>query len=178
MTVKSDKRLSPKQQRFVEEYLVDCNGTQAAIRAGYSAKTAYSIAAEHLSKPVIAEAIAAAKGKRSEQTGIDAAYVLHRLHEIDQLDVLDILDDAGNLKPILQWPKAWRQTISGLDVQEMLSGEMETIVRKIKWPDKLRNLELLGKHVGVGAFRDQIVIDDASSLAEKLAAARKRANKP
>jgi hypothetical protein len=68
--------MTPKQARFVEEYLVDLNATQAAIRAGYSAKTARFVGCENLSKPYIAEAIAAAQSERSARTEITQDYVL------------------------------------------------------------------------------------------------------
>ena len=71
--------LTAKQARFVEEYLIDLNATQAAIRAGYSAKTAHTIGHENLSKPEIAAAISAAKADRSERTEITLDYVLTRL---------------------------------------------------------------------------------------------------
>lgn len=149
-------KLTPKQQCFVDEYLIDLNGTQAALRAGYSEKTAGRQACELLEKTHIAEAIAEAKAKRSIKTSIDATYVLNRLVEIDQMDVADILDDAGNMLPVRDWPKCWRQTISGLDVNEILSGDVATVIKKIKWPDKVKNLELIGKHVDVQAFKDQV----------------------
>ena len=68
--------LTPKQERFVAEYLVDLNATQAAIRAGYSEKTAQMIGSENLAKPLIAAAVAAAVAKRSERTEITQDYVL------------------------------------------------------------------------------------------------------
>ena len=148
-------KLTPKQQRFVDEYLVDLNATQAAIRAGYSEKTAYAVGYENLRKPQIAGAIQSRMDQRSEKTGVDAQYVLKRLHEIDQLDIADLLDDTGKVRPIREWPKAWRTSISGLDIQELVAGDIETIVRKVKWPDKLRNLELIGKHVNVKAFESE-----------------------
>jgi len=148
-------KLTNKQQRFVDEYLIDLNATQAAIRAGYSEKTARQTGAQNLSKPVIADAIQNRMQERSEKTGIDAKYVLDRLHEIDQLDIADLLDDSGKVRPIQQWPKAWRTSISGLDIHELVVGDIETIVRKVKWPDKLRNLELIGKHVSVSAFAER-----------------------
>ena len=146
--------LTPKQQRFVEEYLIDLNSTQSAIRAGYSAKTAAVIGAENLIKPNIAKAIQEAQNKRTEQTQIDSAYVLKRLVEIDQMDVLDIMDDDGNVKPLRDWPKIWRQYISNIETISVDDGE--GWLKKIKWPDKVKNLELLGKHVSVGAFKDKI----------------------
>lgn len=169
--------LTPKQATFVDEYLKDLNSTQACIRAGYSAKTADRIGPELLGKTWVAEAIAAGMEKRTKRTQIGADYVLNRLAEIDQLDVADILDSTGNFKPVLDWPKVWRQTVSGLDIQEIMSGDTESVIRKIKWPDKLRNLELLGKHVDVAAFRERIDVTVNVSLAEKVAKARERATK-
>ncbi|WP_180113271.1 terminase small subunit [Acinetobacter sp. YH12073] len=146
--------LTPKQQRFVEEYLIDLNATKAAIRSGYSEKTAQQMGSENLLKPVIAKAIQEAQNKRAEQTQIDSAYVLKRLVEIDQMDVLDIMDDNGNVKPIKDWPKIWRQYISNIETISVDDGE--GWLKKIKWPDKVKNLELLGKHVSVGAFKDKV----------------------
>lgn len=146
--------LTPKQQRFVEEYLIDLNATQAAIRAGYSEKTAKSIGQENLTKPDIQKAIEEAQNKRTEQTQIDAAYVLRRLVEIDQMDVLDIMDDQMKIRPVNEWPKVWRQYVVNLENLELSDGE--GCFKKIKWPDKVKNLELLGKHVSVGAFKDKI----------------------
>lgn len=74
-------KLTPKQQRFVEEYLIDLNATQAAIRAGYSEKTAKVIGSENLSKPDIAEAIKAARDNQAQRTEITADYVLGTIRE-------------------------------------------------------------------------------------------------
>ena len=90
--------LTPKQQRFVEEYLIDLNATQAAIRSGYSEKSAQEIGAENLSKPMVAKAIQEALQERKERVQIDADYVLKRLVEIDQMDVLDVHGDIRHLE--------------------------------------------------------------------------------
>lgn len=148
-------KLTDKQELFAREYLKDLNATQAAIRAGYSEKTAKEVGYENLTKPHVLELVAELKAQRVEQTGIDAAYVLRRLTEIDQMDVLDILLANGELKPIKDWPKVWRTTLSGMDVVEMASADGAALLKKIKWPDKVKNLELLGKHVNVQAFREQ-----------------------
>lgn len=149
-------KLTTKQQRFVDEYLIDGNATQAAKRAGYSDDTAYSQGQRLLKNVVVAKVVAKAQAERSERTKIDADYVLKRLQEMDSLDVLDILDCAGNIKPIKDWPKSWRTSISGIDLHEMINGDTNTIVRKIKWPDKAKNLELLGRHVNIQAWKDKI----------------------
>ena len=73
--------LTPKQVRFVAEYLIDLNATQAAIRAGYSEKTAYSIGQENLKKPEVAEAVIAAQAERSERTEVTQDYVLTSIME-------------------------------------------------------------------------------------------------
>ncbi|MZR63851.1 terminase small subunit [Alcanivorax sp. DP30] len=163
--------LNSKQQLFVEEYLKDLNGTQAAIRAGYSPNRADQTASRLLRNGKVKSAVEKAKAQRSERTKVDADYVLKRLHQIDTLDVTDILDNTGNMLPIREWPKAWRQSISGVDLQELMSGDTETVVRKIKWPDKLRNLELLGKHVNVKAFEEDKDggVEDMAAALEKLA---------
>jgi phage terminase small subunit len=77
-----NRSMTPKQQRFVEEYLIDLNATQAAIRAGYSAETARSIGSENLTKPDIQEAIATAMDERSKRTEITQDYVLQGICRI------------------------------------------------------------------------------------------------
>jgi len=144
--------LTPRQSRFVDEYLLEPNGRQAAIAAGYAAGSADVTASKLLRNPKVAQVIAERQARRSERTQVDADYVLHRLHDIDQLDIIDILDDAGNVRPVREWPKAWRQSITAADLHEMQTGDAKTVVRKIKWPDKLKTLELIGKHVNVRAF--------------------------
>lgn len=164
--------LTPKQQRFVEEYLIDLNATQAYIRAGFSAKLANTNAVKLLQNTTIAKAIAEAQAKREERTQIDADYVLKRLVEIDQMDVLDIMDENLNMKPLKEWPKIWRQYINNIESIELSDGE--GWLKKIKWPDKVKNLELIGKHVSVGAFKDKVEhsgkleIESLSSLMDEL----------
>jgi phage terminase small subunit len=75
-------KLTAKQEMFCLEYLIDLNATQAAIRAGYSRKTATDIACENLAKPNIQERIAIAMAERIESTKIDAAYVLKMSDEL------------------------------------------------------------------------------------------------
>lgn len=170
-------KLNDRQARFIDEYLIDLNGTQAAIRAGYSAKTANEQASRLLANVSVQAQLQRRMKDREQRTEINADYVLKRLVEIDQLDVLDILDSAGNFKPIMEWPKTWRQTLSGVDLQEIMLGDVETVIRKIKWPDKLRNLELLGKHVAVSAFREQVEVNVTHTLSERMAKARERASR-
>lgn len=143
-----------RQIKFVEEYIKSLNATDAAIKAGYSEKTARSQGSRLLTNVDIQEAIQKAKIERQERANIDADYVLKRLVEIDQMDVLDIMNDQMKIKPVNEWPKVWRQYVVNLENLELSDGE--GCYKKIKWPDKVKNLELLGKHVSVGAFKDKI----------------------
>ncbi|MDI9276180.1 terminase small subunit [Pantoea sp. EABMAA-21] len=166
-------KLTDKQELFAREYLKDLNATQAAIRAGYSEKTAQEQSSRLLSNVMVQDRITALKSERNEEVGIDAAYVLRRLVEIDQMDVLDILKDDGSLKQIWEWPKVWRTTLSGLDISEIKWGgkddeDMETILKKIKWPDKVKNLELLGKHVTVQAFKENVKTEHGGTIGLNL----------
>ncbi|EKL8565177.1 terminase small subunit [Pseudomonas aeruginosa] len=145
--------LTKKQRLFVDEYLIDLNATQAAIRAGYSTRRATEIGYQLLQRPEVAQAIQAAMAERSKRTEVEADYVIRRLREIDEMDVLDILEDDGSFRSIRDWPKAWRQFLSGIEVAELFEGRGDDrriagVLRKVKWPDKLRNLELLSRHVG------------------------------
>lgn len=165
--------LNDRQELFCLEYMKDLNATQAAIRAGYSEDSAGSIGFENLKKPEIQNRIAELLEERNNAVKVDAQYVLKRLVEIDQMDVKDILNEDGTIKPILEWPKSWRTTLSGMDITELSNdGDVEAILKKIKWPDKVRNLELLGKHVDVSAFVDKqevnMIINPLDSILDEI----------
>lgn len=154
----TDNRISKKQEAFVREYLIDLNATQAAIRAGYSEKTAKQIGAENLTKPVLQLMIAEAQQARAKRTEIDADWVLRRLADEATADLADILDEAGSIKAVRDWPLIWRQgLVSGVDVQEdIVDGAKVGQTVKIKLSDRIKRIELIGKHVNVQAFKDQV----------------------
>ncbi len=179
--------LTPKQQRFVEEYLKDLNATQAATRAGYSARTAEQQGPRLLGYAGIATAIAAAMKTRSEQTGIDARWVLLRLASQADADLADLYDEHGNLRHPKEWPDVWRKgLVTGVEtfmVPKGQDGEGKPIyaeVRKVKLIDRTKTIELIGKHVNVGAFREQVGLSNPEGgpvqvAAVKLDALRKAA---
>lgn len=155
------KRLNAKKELFCREYIVDLKAGPAAVRAGYSTRTAYSAGPRLLLEPEINQRINQLKQERIDQLGVDANYVLLRLVEIDQMDALDILNEDMAIKPVSDWPLVWRRYLSGFDLAEMFEGrgderEMVGVLKKIKWPDKVKNLELLGKHVSVQAFKENV----------------------
>lgn len=150
--------LTAKQERFVGEYLLDLNATQAAIRAGYSEKTAKSQGQRLLTNVDVARALSEAQAKRAERTEIDADWVLRRLGEEATADLADILDEAGAVRPVAEWPLIWRQgLVAGLDVhEELVEGQKVGQTVKVKLSDRIKRIELIGKHVNVQAFREQV----------------------
>lgn len=150
--------MNAKQAAFVREYLLDLNATQAAIRAGYSPRTAEQQGSRLLSNVKVAEAVQSAQAARSERTEIDANWVLTRLADEATADLADILDEAGVIKPVRDWPLIWRQgLVAGIDVQEdTVEGVKVGQTVKIKLSDRIRRIELIGKHIGVGAFRERL----------------------
>ena len=155
--------MSPKNRQFIAEYLVDLNATKAALRAGYSEKTAYSQGQRLLKNAEIAAAIVKALEERAERTRIDADWVLRRLSEEMEADVADLYDEAGKVKPIREWPKIWRQgLVAGIESFPERIGEDEdgnpvySTGYKLKLASRDKRLEMLGKHVYVNAFREKV----------------------
>lgn len=150
--------LSTKQNQFCLEYIKDLNATQAAIRAGYAKASANIQGSKLLTNPNVKKRIDELLAERVERTKVDAEVVLRDLDAVRRMDVADIMADDGTLLPVKQWPEVWRRYIVAMDVSEINVGEGEpvAVLKKIKIPDKLKNLELLGKHVAVMAFKDSI----------------------
>lgn len=174
--------LSVLKEAYCQEY-IKCpeNQTQAAINAGYSPNTAAKFASQNMRDERVQKRIAELMEERNKRNRVSADYVLMRLVEIDQMDVIDILNDDGSLKPIREWPKIWRTTLSGFDlsstIMNMNEDSIETILKKIKWPDKVKNLELIGKHVDVNAFKERLEVSGTVTIADRMAKARDRVKK-
>lgn len=173
------KKLTPKQESFSLEYLVDLNATQAAIRAGYSPKWAGTNADKLLKNTNVAAAIADAKAERSNRTQITADKLLRHLADQVVADLADIFRaDTGALKSIHEWPLIWRQgLVLGFDAQRIRGsdGAVGEVV-KIRLADRTRILELVGRHTDVGAWKDNTKVEVADNrLVETLNAALKRA---
>lgn len=175
------KPLTAMQEAYAQEY-TKCpeNQTQAAINAGFSPNTAAVKASVMMRDERIQKRIAELMEERNKRLRVSADYVLLRLVEIDQMDVLDILDDDGGLRPISQWPKVWRTSISAVDINRIRMAmkddeeDIESTLQKIKWPDKVKNLELIGKHVDVNAFKERLEVSGTVTIADRMAKARRR----
>lgn len=154
--------LSPNQQRFVDEYLVDLNATQAAIRAGYSAKTAEQQGPRLLGNAGVRAAIDARVAKRSERVEVKADDVLRELLRLGMSDPAGAFDDAGNLLPIRQMPLEVRRAIAGVEVRKDENG---AVITKVKWWDKTKGLDLLGRHLRLFVDRTEVTGSDGGPLA-------------
>jgi phage terminase small subunit len=146
--------LTPKQRRFVDEYLVDLNGTQAAIRAGYSRKTARSIAEENLTKPDIARAVTLAQTARAERTELAADRVLRELARIAFSDIRRLFDERGVLRNIAELSDDETAALAAVEVTELYEGRGEErrligYTRKLRFWDKRAALELAMRHLGL-----------------------------
>ena len=143
----AQRKLNPKQQRFVEEYLIDLNATQAAIRAGYSPKTATAIASENLSKPSISAAIACAMAERSKRTGITQDRILEELAKVAFIKLTDIVDDTGKIKAGATDED--RACIESIKYKRTDTDTGYSEEREVKASSKLKAIELLMRHTGM-----------------------------
>jgi len=157
--------LTPIMEDFCHQYLAcNFNGAEAAAACGSTGKNLAQIAFGWLQIPEVKARIEALKAERNARVDVNADYVLSRLIEIDKMDVLDIITDDMAFKPVTDWPVVWRQFISAVDIAEIQEGHgderaMIGMLKKIKWPDKIKNLEMIGKHVSIQAFSDRVTHD-------------------
>lgn len=140
-------KLTEKQQRFVDEYLIDLNATQAAIRAGYSPKTAQEQGSQNLSKLMVQQAIAEQMADRSRRTGVNQDRIVLELARIAFAKITDIVDSEGKIKST-----ATDDDLACIESVKYKGSESETsssVEREVKLSSKLKALELLGKHLGM-----------------------------
>lgn len=182
-------RLTKKQQMFVEEYLIDLNATQAAIRAGYSERSARKIGHQNLSKPNIAEAIREHMEKRSERVEVTADMVLDQLAKIAFHDVKDVLSwgmeesHAGfeerwvNGKLEKHEVKEMRMKvhmkdsneIDGTIIQEVSEADRGgAVTHSVKLNDRMKALELIGKHLGMFKDKDDLNVNVGVQIVDDI----------
>lgn len=141
-------KLTEKQQRFIDEYLIDLNATQAAIRAGYSVKTAREQASQNLTKLNIQQAISEKMAERSKRTGVNQDRVVMELAKIAFVNAADVIDsDDATIKAGATADDT--AAIQSVKVKVIPTKEGEGVEREIRLNDKLKALELLGKHLGM-----------------------------
>lgn len=155
--------LTPKQQRFVDEYLLDLNATQAAIRAGYSAKTAYSVGSENLRKPEVVSAIAERQNKLAETYEVTRERIIAELAKIGFANMQDYMRVGSDGDPYLDFSALTRDQAAALaevTVEDFKDGRGDDArdVRRVKFKlhDKRGALVDLGKHLGMFIDRSEV----------------------
>ena len=159
----TDTKLTHKQAMFVNEYLVDLNATQAAIRAGYSEHTAHDIGCENLKKPNVAAAIFVAMEERADRTGITADKVLSEISKLgfaNMHDYMTVNDDGYAYVNLSDLTREQAAAIQEMTVDSYYEGKGDDAreVKKVKFKlaDKKGNLELLGKHLKLFTEKQEI----------------------
>jgi phage terminase small subunit len=153
--------LNPKQKRFVEEYLVDLNATQAYIRAGYSPKTANVCATQLLSKPSVRACIDKAIAERSRRTGVNADRVVRELARIAFVNPTELIDTTtGDL--LVDANDENTAAIASIKVKSTTRDEETFSEREVRIHDKTKALELLGKHLGM--YTDKLQVSGETTI--------------
>lgn len=161
--------MTPKQERFVQEYLVDLNATQAAIRAGYSVKTAGQIGVENLKKPEIQQAIQAERTRLAERVEITQERVLAEYAKIAFFDPRDVFTEQGAIKPISEWPPGAAAAISAFDVAEIGDdGDTIGMIKKLKLIDKKGALDSLARHLGMFVDKQEVSVVQPPKIVVEL----------
>lgn len=141
-------KLTAKQKKFVEEYLIDLNATQAAIRAGYSPNTAQEQSSRLLSNVKVKNEIDKAMAERSRRTGISQDRVLRELAKIAFVNPGDVINfDEATVKSDAKEDDL--AAIASVKIKNIPTEDGEITEREIKLCDKLKALDLLGKHLGI-----------------------------
>ena len=165
--------MNKKQKAFTIEYVIDYNATQAAIRAGYSERSAYSQAYDLLRKPEIMEAIKKLEDEAAARAAVTKDMVLKELARVAFVDPRKLFDEDGRPKDITNLDKDTAAALASVEIFEEFdyNGESRELVgytKKYKWADKLRALEMLGKHLGM--FTDKVHVDGSLDTgSDKLA---------
>lgn len=147
--------MNQRQQVFCDEYLVDLNATQAAIRAGYSPRSAAAAGCKNLQRKDVQEFIDEKMAQRSQRTGVNSERVVQELARIAFLNVSDAVDiKTGKVK--LDASKEDLAAITSLKVKQMAGQDWDGEEREVKFADKLKALELLGRHCGLWKDKTEV----------------------
>lgn len=160
-------KLTDKQQRFVDEYLIDLNATQAAIRAGYSAKTADQQGSRMLANVKVKQAVAEKQAQRSKRTGVNQDRVVLELAKVAFAKMTDIVDSNGRIKEDASPDDlACIESIKFKESDNEYGGSIE---REVKIASKLKALELLGKHLGMWSDKFNVTVEKSEKLDDIIA---------
>nr|PZN74803.1 MAG: terminase small subunit [Pseudomonadota bacterium] len=152
--------LTPKQARFVAEYLKDLNATQAAIRAGYSKRSAQEQSSRLLSNDMVRAAVQAAQARQLEAAELDAITTKRVIGWQVRRDIRRLFDERGNLKPIHELTEEEASYIAGIEVvkRNLTAGDASTdTILKVKLEDRGKYVEMAAKHFGL--LEDKVTHD-------------------
>ncbi|MGD0236270.1 MAG: terminase small subunit [Syntrophorhabdales bacterium] len=173
-------KLTAKQRLFIAEYGKDCNATQAAIRAGYSAKTAEQIGYQLLQKTWVSQAIEKEMQARLLKAGVQTDRVLIELARVGMSDIRKLFDENGQLKSPDQWDDDTAAAVAGLEVFEEFKGnrgQKKTAIgttKKVRTYDKVRALDRLANLLDMDPARkisnpdDSPILDPIAKLLESI----------
>lgn|SRR5574340_981798 len=164
--------LTPKQSLFVKEYLVDLNATQAAIRAGYSSKTAEKTGHENTRKPEIRAAIDEAQRKRAAKTEFNADRVLKEIERVSTVDPVNLFNEDGTMKRMQDIPEDVRRAVASVEVVELFEGKGEKrkwigYLKKIKLVPKNESLNMAGRHFKMFTDVLDVNVNDLATALDK-----------
>lgn len=153
------KAVSAKRERFCREYVIDLNATQAAIRAGYSARSADVQGTQLLGIPSVAARVAELQAEIRNRLDISADRIILEMARIALSDARRLFRDDGSLRPVAEWDDETAAAVSGVDVTEEFDGRgdnrtLSGYTRKVKLWDKVQALVKLGQHLGV--FKERV----------------------
>ena len=145
------EKITPRQRRFVEEYLVDLNGSKAAIRAGYGAKTARAQATKLLTKGNIAVAVNAGMALRSHRTEVEAEAVLRRLWQMANFDIRKLFRPDGTMKAVAELDDETASGLVSLKITEIKDedGNVTGYSKDARLIDRRAVLVDVGRHLGM-----------------------------
>ncbi len=169
--------LTYREELFAHYYVETANGAEAYRRAGGANKQPDAAAAKMMAKPHVAKRVSELRTRRLAAIQFNAEEVLQRLIAQVRADLSDIFDDRGALKAVHEWPDVWRTgLIAGIEVVEEFeqNAEGERVfsgyLKKVKVADRVKVLELAGRHVNVSAWKDKVQLDTSDVLREMLEA--------
>lgn len=169
---KAANGLNPKQQRFVDEYLKDLNGTQAAIRAGYSARTAQEQSSRLLSKAIVAAAVKAGIGRSVERAHLTVERIDQEISRLAFADLRKLYNPDGTLKQPHEWPDDVAAFVSGVEVVEKKAadGTIVAVMKKVKTWDKPAALTLAARRLALlhDKLAVEVTVEHKSELAGKI----------
>ena len=142
-------QLSYKQERFCQEYIKDLNGTQAALRAGHSAKGASIASVRHLKVPVVQQYIAHLQQQYAKKIEITTEAILQEFAKIGLANIQNYITNGNHTKDLTEIPPEHAACVASIKVTEVISSNNTRITTEMKLHDKISALEKLGRHLGL-----------------------------